>query len=370
MQAKKKITLYIYIVNGNSDSVFCYGLGVKNQEIAWLLQEKYAGVKSAAFHADCERLATGEPLAYIIGSIPFLDCKIYLDSHPLIPRPETEYWVEKAITVINYAQASPRQTIQNNCPRRGLGQKGLSRPAFNDGDIRTDVPGFVPRKDDGVEEGDGDIRRLYEEHNDSGVTWQSKMQLDERGLSLCGSQRRMVMDEVLRILDLCAGSGVIGVAVARAVPDVGVTFAEINPTLLPTIEKNLSTNIAINRNIGETSYKILQSDLFENVTGKFDFILTNPPYIDADAQTVDKSVITNEPHLALFGGQLGLELIARIITAAPAYLTPAGQLWIEHEPLQTEAIATLGAGSGFIVTTYPDQYGTLRYSVLTKAVAK
>lgn len=59
----------------------------------WLLTEKYAGIASEAFSTDCTRLARGEPLAYVIGTQPFLGLTIHLDSHPLIPRPETEWWV-------------------------------------------------------------------------------------------------------------------------------------------------------------------------------------------------------------------------------------------------------------------------------------
>ncbi len=65
-----------------------------SKDIAWLLQEKYGGEKSEAFFADCKRLALGEPLGYLIGHTPFLDCTIYLDSKPLIPRAETEFWTE------------------------------------------------------------------------------------------------------------------------------------------------------------------------------------------------------------------------------------------------------------------------------------
>ena len=62
-----------------------------------LLEEKYNGKETAEYDADKKRLAKGEPLAYVIGSQPFLGLTIYLDSHPLIPRPETEWWTEQLL---------------------------------------------------------------------------------------------------------------------------------------------------------------------------------------------------------------------------------------------------------------------------------
>lgn len=63
----------------------------------WLLEEKYNGIKTTEFETDKIRLASGEPLAYVIGSQPFLGLTINLDSHPLIPRVETEWWTEQML---------------------------------------------------------------------------------------------------------------------------------------------------------------------------------------------------------------------------------------------------------------------------------
>jgi HemK-like putative methylase len=280
---------------------------VKNQEYDWLLREKYHGEKSEAFLADCARMESGVPLAYIIGSIPFLDCTIYLDSHPLIPRTETEWWVEQAISVVRNTIQSTHSVAVTKSPQRKYSERG-------------------------------------------------------RASELLPSELHY------QVLDLCAGSGAIGVAVAKAIPEAVVTFAEIDPNHLPTIQKNLTENTFIYESI---KYPVIESDVFSNVTGTFDFILTNPPYIDAKANTVDASVIAHEPHLALFGGIGGMEIIARIITDARAYLTPQiGQLWIEHEPFQADAIMEIAQLHGFESVTYTDQYGTVRYSILTLPVAK
>ncbi len=73
----------------------------------WLLEEKYDGNANAeGFMEDKYRLARGEPVAYVIGWQPFLGLKINLDSHPLIPRPETEWWTEQLLTTPNARDAT------------------------------------------------------------------------------------------------------------------------------------------------------------------------------------------------------------------------------------------------------------------------
>lgn len=245
---------------------------MSEQEENWLLQEKYQGVKTVDFLADCERLKAGEPLAYIIGQIPFLGCSIYLDSKPLIPRVETEFWVEQLIKEI--------KKTKSNYP--------------------------------------------------------------------------------LKILDLCAGSGCIGVAIAKSFPDAFIDFIELDSRHISTIKKNCHEN-----NIAKDQIRIIASDLFNNAEESitYDYIISNPPYIDPALDRTQISVKNFEPALALYGGADGLELIKDIIKGAPNYLREKGELWLEHEPEQAQAIHELGDPS-FTVTTFKDQYQVDRFSRL------
>ncbi|MCX6788145.1 MAG: peptide chain release factor N(5)-glutamine methyltransferase [Candidatus Kaiserbacteria bacterium] len=79
----------------------------------WLLNEKYSGHETAEYETDKKRLAKGEPLSYVIGWQPFLGLKIYLDSKPLIPRPETEWWTEQLVQIVRNAQErSPEERTE------------------------------------------------------------------------------------------------------------------------------------------------------------------------------------------------------------------------------------------------------------------
>lgn len=238
----------------------------------WLLNEKYHGEKTEGFFADCNRLRLGEPLAYIIGSIPFLNTTILLDSHPLIPRPETEYLVEKVLH-----------------------------------DIHT---------------------RLQDS-----------------------------TDTTIRILDLCAGSGCIGVAILKNIPESSVDFVEIDQTHHATIEKNIYHN-----DILPTRTHIVGGDLFEYVEGRYDYILSNPPYIDPELDRTDESVKKFEPHHALYGGVKGMEIITRLLQQTPLFLTPSGILFFEHEPEQVPYIHEYAETCGLKAFVQRDQYGIERYS--------
>jgi release factor glutamine methyltransferase len=238
---------------------------VNTRDRTWLLKEKYHGDPTPEFERDLDRLAQGEPLAYVIGWVPFLDCHIDLSLRPLIPRTETEFWVERAIN-------------------------------------------------------------------------------------------EMPTDRPIRTLDLCAGSGCIGIAVAHHRPLAEAVFGEIDPSLLSEIATNLEIN-----HIPRQRAQIIESDLFGSIDGVFDAILANPPYIDGEHPLrAEESVRHFEPHRALFSDSGGLGHISNILREAPRRLGTSGTLWCEFGSGQADDVLTLARASGLEATILNDQFGVPR----------
>lgn len=135
-----------------------------------------------------------------------------------------------------------------------------------------------------------------------------------------------------RILDLCSGSGCIAISLAFMFPAAEVTGADISPQALEVARKN-----AANMNLGNR-VKFIQSDLFDNIGGEFDFIISNPPYIPTEIIETLSPEVRKEPRLALDGGPDGLDIVRKIIANACAHLKTGGLLALEIGCAQSEKV--------------------------------
>lgn len=252
------------------------------RNVNWLLREKYGGEITKEAGKDIARLKQGEPVDYVIGWVDFLGCRVDLSMRSFIPRPETEYWVGKAIEDINK---------------------------------------FV-------------------------FPFRSKMK-SRKG--------------VIRCLDVFAGSGCIGVALLSHLPDAVVDFAEQEEAPL----KQIAINTALNK-INPSRYRIIRSDMLSSLKASehYDYIFANPPYIaemrKADAQ---ESVLTWEPHAALFAKDDGLSYIELLLKEAKHYLAKDGTMYIEFDTPQKPALSEMLARYGYANIRFcKDQYEKWRWA--------
>jgi release factor glutamine methyltransferase len=226
-----------------------------------VLQEKYGGIESDDYRADCARIDAHEPWEYILGYADFLDCKIDLSYKPMVPRDETAFWVEQVI----------------------------------------------------------------KEWKDVGP---------------------------ITAIDLYAGSGNIGIALLKHLSDAQVTFNELDEKLMPQIVRSLELN-----DIAASRATLIAGDSLEKITGKFDVICANPPYVDPAGEADMDPEMKYEPHIAFFGSSDGFGHHRELIKEGKKYLSPFGVLYVECDMTQVDELKSILADTDWKYEFWNDPYG-------------
>ena len=148
-----------------------------------------------------------------------------------------------------------------------------------------------------------------------------------------------------RVLDLCAGSGCIGLAVASQVPEARVVLGEYSDAALRICRQNIRRN-ALSGHVVPMQVNALEKP--ERALGEFQCIISNPPYIPkADIDDLDVSVKDYEPHLALDGGEDGLDFYRAIAEKWKEALLPGGRLYFEVGIGQADSVLRIMRAQGF-----------------------
>lgn len=164
-----------------------------------------------------------------------------------------------------------------------------------------------------------------------------------------------------RILDLCTGSGIIAITLKKEIVE---KYTEIVASDIS--EKALSIAIE-NANNNNANITFIKSDLFDNISGKFDLIISNPPYISYKNKiTIKDNVLNYDPHLALFAEEGGMYFYREIVENAKQYLKEDGVIFFEIGYDQREKMLKLAKSNEFIAEVYKDLNGRDRIAFLKR----
>ena len=177
-------------------------------------------------------------------------------------------------------------------------------------------------------------------------------------------QQAMFLDESPRILDLCTGSGCIGLAIANRVKDARVTLADISKDALAVAKKNITAQKLSGRVACMQVDALAEPKAF---LGKYDLIVSNPPYITTQEMLeLPASVKDYEPHLALHGGGDGLDFYRAIAANFRKALKPGGYLCFEFGMGQGDDVCAILENNGYTVLERSRDYNDRDRAVIAR----
>ena len=177
-------------------------------------------------------------------------------------------------------------------------------------------------------------------------------------------KKALFLDQSPRILDLCTGSGCIGLAVANRVRDARVTLADISREALAVAKKNITLHHLSARVSCVTADALSAPPAY---LGKFDLIVSNPPYVTAgEMETLPPSVKNYEPSLALLGGADGLDFYRAIGKHYAGALKPGGFLALEFGMGQGGSVCEILEENGYTLLERAKDYRGIERAVIAR----
>lgn len=177
-------------------------------------------------------------------------------------------------------------------------------------------------------------------------------------------KKAMYLEQNPRILDLCTGSGCIGLAIARRVKDARVTLGDVSAAALRVARRNVS-QLKLTGRVNCVAMDALKPA--QEFLGTYDLIVSNPPYVTTqEMETLDPSVRNFEPHLALDGGADGLDFYRAIIKNYSSALAPRGYLCFEFGMGQENAVCSLLMRGGYEILELKKDTAEITRAVLAQ----
>ena len=250
-----------------------YVFKISKEKLILKYKDEINDKKVEEFRKLLKKLENGIPIQYIINNQEFMGLNFYVDENVLIPQPDTEILVEEVIKYCN--------ELRNN------------------------------------ESEDKETNKDYKENIEKEP--------------IINKEDKNINKKTIKILDLCTGSGIIGISIYKYLENVEIYASDISQKALNIAEKNTNPNNA--------KINFINSDMFENIHIKdFDIIVSNPPYIESKVIESLSKEVQNEPKLALDGGEDGLKFYRCILENAKDYLRKNGAIFLEIGYDQKEKI--------------------------------
>ena len=165
--------------------------------------------------------------------------------------------------------------------------------------------------------------------------------------------------KINRYLDMCTGSGCIGITLSKEL--------DISDTILSDISKEALQVCDINCKKYNVNANIIESDLFDNIDGKFDLITINPPYVPLlRKDSLDETVVKFEPNIALFSGDDGMDIISKIIGKLDRFMSDESSVYIEFDETHAELIKKLIDDSKFNYKIFKDYSDMDRFIIIER----
>lgn len=166
--------------------------------------------------------------------------------------------------------------------------------------------------------------------------------------------------EPLKILDICTGSGVLAIVLAKIFANSNVIATDISKKAVSTAKENVSLHGL------EGRVCICRADILPNFNGRYDLIVSNPPYLTDDEMKSVPEEVKKEPACALYGGPEGIDIIKRIIIASANVLNKGGFIVMEIAPRHIRYFKQLNICSLNLFKIHKDICGYERVVVLRK----
>lgn len=343
----------------DAELLVAHVLGIPRLQLYLDLDRPISATELTSLRELVRRRREREPVAYLVGFRDFWRGRFRVDSRVLVPRPDTETLVERAVALLRgdvRPEGDTHVEALVDVPAEDVTDPDVEADEAMESELETEEEGGeeLTELEDASTFVDADATRILEAVEPAGpATSDSKTSSTMTRFARARPVATTVNSALPEgpVVDLCTGSGCVVISLANEVPDRTYVATDLSPGAIELATENART--------AEASVTFAVGDLFAGQPGPFALIVANPPYVeDAEIARLEPEVARHEPRLALAGGADGLDVFRRLVSEAFDRLASGGALLVEIGADQGPRAAEIVRRVGFSnVRVLPDLAG-------------